>query len=428
MLAQPVHLPIVTAIAQAVQRVLGSAQYAAIINDAGQLAPYVTFTRSSTATRYNSAGLLETVAANAPRYDYDPLTLQLRGLLIEEQRTNLLTYSEEFDNAAWAKPATASITANAGVAPNGLTQADKLVDNPSAAEHGIYRSITVSSHVYSVYAKAAELSVIYFRFRQATGQALSVAFDLANGTVCKTTNQGTYYTSGVGSIQPVGNGWYRCSVYVACASLTSNVFISVANTNNPTFTTNGDYQYSGNGTDGVLIWGAQLEAGAFATSYIPTTTASVTRAASSATATTLSDIGFNASTGTLYFEGVAPPSVAVATTLASFNDNTANESISLHMNAGGALRAQVIDGGVTVADLALGTLTARQSFKAALSYVENDIKGCLNGGTVQADTSATLPTVDRLMIGRGSAGNAWNGHVRKLRYYRTAKNTQELTA
>ena len=172
-------------------------------------------------------------------------------------RYSLLTYSEQFDNAAWTK-SQASVTADAVIAPNGTLTADKLIDSTSSTEHGIYSSVTIANNVYSVYAKAADLSVFYFRFRQSTGQALSVAFDLANGTVCKTTNQGTYYTTGTGSIESVGNGWYRCAVTVVCSSLTSNVFLSLANTNNPTFNTNGEYVYTGDGVNGVYLWGADL--------------------------------------------------------------------------------------------------------------------------------------------------------------------------
>lgn len=132
--------------------------------------------------------------------------------------------------------------------------------------------------------------------------------------------------------------------------------------------------------------------------------------------------------GALLFEGYAPKSTAAAATLASLNDNTTAEVMQLHMNAGGSLRAQVIDGGVTVADLALGTLSAGQSFKAVLSYAANDIRGCLNGGTVQADTSATLPTVDRLMIGQNAAGDHWNSTIRRLRYIPRSLTNAELQA
>ena len=94
----------------------------------GTLDSRITFTRSTTGSYYNSAGVLSTAAINAPRFDYDPVTLESVGLLIEESRTNLLTYSEQFDNAVWTK-SNASITANAIIAPDGTLTADKLVED-----------------------------------------------------------------------------------------------------------------------------------------------------------------------------------------------------------------------------------------------------------------------------------------------------------
>jgi hypothetical protein len=107
--------------------------------------PRITFTRASTATRTNEKGLLETVASGAPRIDYDPVTLACKGLLVEEERTNLLTYSEQFDNAAWAKGG-ASILANAAIAPDGNMTADKLVENTAASTaHLIMQNCSLTS-------------------------------------------------------------------------------------------------------------------------------------------------------------------------------------------------------------------------------------------------------------------------------------------
>src|SRR5690606_5381998 len=96
-----------------------------IVNN-GVLAPFVTFTRASEGTYFDSAGTQQTAAVNEPRVDYDPLTLELRGLLVEEQRTNLLLRSQEFDNASWSK-VSSSVSANAAVAPDGTLTADKII-------------------------------------------------------------------------------------------------------------------------------------------------------------------------------------------------------------------------------------------------------------------------------------------------------------
>ena len=171
-------------------------------------------------------------------------------------RYNLLTYSEQFDNAIWTKAQT-TVTANATTAPDGTTTADKLLETAVTNVHGVYATFTyVSGATYtaSVYAKAAERSWIYLGAD--TSAAESVFFDLSTGSV---GNQGTGY---VGSIQSVGDGWYRCTVVITQATaLPPNYFVvGVATANNTA-------SYAGNATSGVFIWGADLRTGSSAGTY-----------------------------------------------------------------------------------------------------------------------------------------------------------------
>jgi hypothetical protein len=200
----------------------------------------LTFTRASDATRVASNGLIEKV------------------------RTNLILYSEQFNDASWAANLNASATANATTAPNGTATADKIVEDTSTSQHYIGQtptSITGVGHTISVFAKAAERSFLFLFEDSAGGR--SAYFDLSNGTI------GTVGGSATASITSVGNGWYRCSVtYTASGTL---VRMRVA-----TATANGTASYTGNGTSGIFVWGAQVEVSDFgATDYIPTTTAAV---------------------------------------------------------------------------------------------------------------------------------------------------------
>jgi hypothetical protein len=150
-------------------------------------------------------------------------------------RYNLLTFSEQFDNAAWGKEFS-TITANAGVAPDGTTTADKFVESASNNLHRITQNIAVGVSFLSVYAKAAERT----KFEIVTAPT-DFGFDLTSGTVL-------YGGSGA-SITDVGNGWFRC--VVTYNTNTPPVGFGLLNASN-------NRTYLGDGTSGILLWGAQL--------------------------------------------------------------------------------------------------------------------------------------------------------------------------
>ena len=211
----------------------------------GTLDSRITFTRSTTGSYYNSAGVLSTAAINAPRFDYNPSTLQANGLLIEESRTNLLTYSEQFDNAAWAKTET-TVIANATIAPDGTSTADKVIPSTnSSVDHSVNSgSVTVgTTYAVSVYAKSVGYNYLFIRGLGLGGSG-GARFNLNTGTVEGVAN----YSSA--SIQSVGNGWYRC-IAIGTASAVTGVYFNISNTAT-------QLAYSGDGTSGIYLWGAQL--------------------------------------------------------------------------------------------------------------------------------------------------------------------------
>ena len=216
-----------------------------------------THTRGGTATRVNKDGLIETVAANVPRLDY-PLTNGVVGdcphLLLEPSRTNLQVRSEEFDNSAWAKT-NSSVSPNLGVAPDGSNNADKLIADTSNNKHYI-QDITSSLtgvHRASVFAKADGYDYIEIGER-ATGGARAV-FNLSTGVI------ETEVASPNAKIENYGNGWYRCSIEETMSSSSFAFRISVSDN------TTSDSSWTGNGVDGILIRGMQIEED-YDTSYI----------------------------------------------------------------------------------------------------------------------------------------------------------------
>lgn len=232
----------------------------------------VTFTRASSATYVDSDGLIKTAAANEARFDHNPSTGESLGLLAEEARTNLLTYSEQFDNAAWDGTYNLTISANATTAPDGTTTAEKCTPTTTNATHSAFQTVagTISgTYTFSVYAKAGGYNKLEIFIDGASSGGLfgsgSAIFDLSTQTISS--------INGSASIQALPGGWYRCIVTGTSASAVT------VSTGFQFYDNSGNKSFAGNGTDGIFLWGAQLEAGAFPTSYIPTTSSQVTRSA-----------------------------------------------------------------------------------------------------------------------------------------------------
>lgn len=218
-----------------------------------------------------------------PRLDY--LNSTCPKLLLEPQRTNLMTFSEQFDNAIWSKTNT-TITANTAVSPDGYTNADKLVENTSLGNHRIFQGPAATpstAYTASVFVKKEEITSVEILETNLGG----CIFNLTNGTI----------TSGTGGfIENYGNGWFRCGI-----TKTTGV-AQVGFTLQIRLVKGGTSTYTGNGVDGLYLWGCQIEAGAYATSYIPTLAASVTRVADSGCGKTGISSLIGQTEGTLFAE------------------------------------------------------------------------------------------------------------------------------
>ena len=230
----------------------------------------VTFTRASSGTYVGSDGLIKTAATNEARFDHNPSTGESLGLLVEEARTNLLLYSEQFDNAAWTK-SNSTITANSVVAPDGTITADKHQEDNVNNFHYSFQQLTYSAGVYTIsaYFKAAERSFAWLYLN--TGATATAYFNLATGVVGTVSGTG----SPTASITSVANGWYRCTLTATIPATVGGAGYGISLADNT-------LSYTGTAGSGIYIWGAQLEVGSFPTSYI-TTPATFTSRASTAT-------------------------------------------------------------------------------------------------------------------------------------------------
>jgi hypothetical protein len=357
------------------------------------------YTPTTTQPVTNYIPVLLTAAIDAVRLDHNPVTGESRGILIENQVANLLNNSENF--SAWTA-SSGRVLNNVVIAPDGNQTAD-LFYRPFGAtgNEDIYRNASVvgsgNTCTFSFYAKAAGFTGIQLAPGGGFTGGISI-FNLSNGTIA----------SGPGRIEAVGNGWYRCS-HTATRSATGDfeVYLAIRNPNLVYPTGQGIFA-------GVYVWGFQVELNARQTSYIQTTSTSITRNADLATmtGTDFSD-WYNASKGTFRVDASTPANGLRP--IISADDDTANESLVITTD-GTAPKFIVKDGGSEVANVSAGTVTANTAMFAYVSY-DTDYFGIARPTARQVDTSGAVPTVDRLRIGRDQAGNYINGHIQKIQFW-----------
>lgn len=236
------------------------------------------FTRSTTATYFDVAGVMQTAAIDVPRIGYDPVTHAHTGLIIEAAATNLLIYSEHFSDGWWTK-VNSTISPNATTAPDGSVTADAWVEATGSSQKYLRTPLATTgpaTYTMSCYAKKiAGTRYLVMEFDAGGGEVRRAFFDLTGGTV--TTN----YNGAVGTIASVGGGWYRCATTVTMVGAASATYWYISNSGSSVA------GYTGDGTSGIYVWGAQLETGSTATSYVKTVAAAVTRAADVVTGTGL---------------------------------------------------------------------------------------------------------------------------------------------
>lgn len=379
----------------------------------------ITYSGGANGTRVNEAGVI--VAAVAPRYDYNPVTLAARGLLVEEARTNLLTYSEQFNDATWVK-VRAAITPDTVVSPDGTQDADSWIEDTATGIRTMLGAsvsyVSGTAYTASIYAKSAsgarylQLSFSSVTFGGTTSTN-SAVFDLNAGTRIV----GAALTSA--TITPAGNGWYRCDITkTATASNTSTAHTIFAMRD--AYSIDVATGYTGDGTSGLTIWGAQLEAGAFATSYIPTVAATVTRTADSAVMTgTNFSSWYNQTEGTFVAAYSLISVSASVRNICTASDGTGNNRVSLGVGSSGTSNMFCFDGGVSQANIGTGNTATTGINKAANSYQVNNFALVLNGGTVATDVSGTVPTtLTQANIGiRVDASQPFNGWIQSIQYY-----------
>ena len=338
------------------------------------------------------AGLLE----DEPRFDYSG-GATCPSLLIEKSRTNSITHSEYF--GAWGA-FRATITDNATSSPEGIINAAVLTEDTTNNSHPLNKAFSVSSGVeYTLSIFAKQGSRRYLALLALNGGS-TIYYDLEN----KTAGSG-------GSVEDYGNGWLRLIYTYTTNSTSADLYIQPS--------INGSsVVYTGDGSNAVFLYGAQLEASAIASSYIPAHGASVTRGAdNSYTGTTSGIIG--QTQGVVFCEFIYR---AFAEDMRlGISDGTSANFNNIRITSAGTLFVLGAASSVLQYEINGGALTDGQTYKVALKYNTNDIEVFVNGVSKGTDTSATIGACNRFGFDNRSAGaNPFYSDVKKAILFNTA--------
>lgn len=369
---------------------------------------------TTTAAITNYIPVLQTAASGVARFDCNPVTRESLGLLIEEARTNLLTYSSEFDNAAWTKSA-ATITSNIVISPDGLLSGDKIIPDATTAVHRTFLSSLGAAGAYtaSCFMKAGEYTWGIIRI-----EGINTFFNLSTGVL------GTVGAGVTATITNIGNGWYRCNVTKTLSAATIVTFGVGSADNVDTF--------AGDGYSGIFIWGAQLEAGSFATSYIPTVASQVTRATEnfSMSGTNFSS-WYNQAEGTISVTAINK-GVVSDSTLYAIDDGTTGQTNTIdvrYTTFGTILRSRSRANSVSDVDIQSSLFTFGTQQQFSFGYKVNDFAASHTGGAPITDVLGALPQgpMAQLRLGaRGTGGPVTQLYVSRFAYYPERLSNTEL--
>lgn len=330
-----------------------------------------------------------------PRLDYSG-GASCPSLLLEPQRTNLVTFSEQINDASWNKNS-CTISANSSTSPDGYLGADKFIPN-NAASGANFQKVNFgasgsTAYSYSVFLKAAGFTSVEVgligRSPAYNGGAFAQV-NLTTGAITSTYLDGTW-TSATSKIEAFNNGWYQVSVSGVSPSGTTGLTPAVISLS------------TGNGTDGFFVWGAQVEAGAYKTSYIgPTYSSAVTRVADAASKTGISSL-IGQTEGTLFYEFDIQNLSAQDNDpiIISAKDSGGTDNIYIQTRADGGVRGIYYAGGGVEGFTNSGAgYLSDGSHKIALGYKANDFVLYIDGVQVDADTSgATSGSFDEMYLG-----------------------------
>ena len=381
-----------------------------------------TVTRATAATRVNASGFIESVASGIPRLDYFASggTVGCPALLVEPSAQNLALQSENFGttwspNQLIAFGSGSVLNTTGTLDPYGTNVSDLIVASTvSGVQHRIDQTTTSASgsYTFSVFVKAAGYNFTWLRIG-----TVGAFFNLSNGAITGTS------AGIVASSQNYGNGWYRCIISKASSSANEVLRINIIQTDGVT-------DFAGDGTSGIYVFGAQYETGSVATSYIPTTTGSVTRNADVISVSGAVSGSIGQTQGTIYAE-VDVRNWVNNSRIFSISDGTQTNRIMTLFNSSNRFRVIVdaVSGSAQV-DISSSSLT-NGVHKIAVGYAANDVVFYVNGVLVGSDTTVNIPACSQAFLGKietSASSNFLNDRIRAVALYTTRLTDAELAA
>ena len=358
------------------------------------------------------------VDVNTARIDYTTeigkaKELQKPSLLLEPQSTNLITFSDDFSQ--WTVDGEASISSDSIISPEGIQNSDKLIAGTTSGRQAIKFSISKTGNLaFSIFAKKGEYSVI--QLSDARDGSAFANFNLDTGVV----GNSNVYTA---SIVDMGNGWYRCKITWNASFDILAVRVGIVTTPTSARVEN----FAGNGSDGLYIYGAQLEQQSYATSYIPTSGSTVTR--NQDLANNAGQLGvFNNEEGVLYAEMASLANSGVQRKL-SISDGTNQKVVVLQFtDVNNQLRAFLYNGALQVNTY--NVLSKALEFnKIAFKFKQDDFSLYVNGSEVATDSSGTTFSTGDLTqfnFNDGGISDPFHARIREIKVFRRALTDSEL--
>lgn len=366
----------------------------------------ISFTRGSAATRVNAAGVIEIVDNNVPRFDYYPITLKARGFLIEEPRTNYLIQSEFANGLPVSRGGLVSTTNFSGLIGttgiafgyNGITSSYFYITN--------YVVPANSLRVISIFIRMDDGGSPIFGNNSFEHFDNDFALNLGGLVLAPTGANG-------GKVESYGGGLYRVSLAVSTsASPSSNC---------------GVVKYATNSVRTFKVSGIMVEAGTDVTSYIPTTTAQVTRAAETVVVSGTNFAGwYNTAAGSIIVAFDRNPAIdSTDRGVISLDVGSASSRMVLYGSSVGRILGAA-SGNTILFFSNLGTMIAGVDYYIALAYAIDDFAACMNGGSLSIDSNGVPPAASQMTIGGGAGTSALNGHIRSITYYNRRLSNADL--